>query len=224
MLIPCIDLMGGKVVQLVQGEKKALEFTDAEPWIRKFEKYPLVHIVDLDAAKREGSNREFVSFLSKQLHCQVGGGISSIAIAREVLAAGAQRVVVGSALISGEKIDIEFAKKLADEIGPDKLVFSVDSKAGQVAVNGWRATVPIIAENAIAILDPYCHSFLYTHVDTEGCMSGFPMHVARQLTKATSKKLIVGGGICSTAEVDELDALGVDAVVGMAIYSGAMAI
>src|SRR5438270_714823 len=121
MLIPCIDLMGGKVVQLVQGEKKALEFADAGPWIKKFEKYPLVHIVDLDAAKREGSNREFVSVLSKRLQCQVGGGISSIAIARDVLAAGAQRVVVGSALISGEKVDIEFAKKLANEIGADQL-------------------------------------------------------------------------------------------------------
>jgi phosphoribosylformimino-5-aminoimidazole carboxamide ribotide isomerase len=224
MLIPCIDLMGGKVVQLVQGEKKALEFTDAEPWIRKFENYPLVHVVDLDAAKREGSNRELVSTISKRLHCQVGGGISSIAIACEVLAAGAQRVVVGSALISGGKIDIEFAKKLADVIGLDKLVFSVDSKDGRLAVNGWRATVPITAEKAISILDPYCHSFLYTHVDTEGCMSGFPMHVARQLMEVTSKKLIVGGGISSLAEVDELDAIGVDAVVGMAIYSGTMAV
>jgi phosphoribosylformimino-5-aminoimidazole carboxamide ribotide isomerase len=216
--------MGGKIVQLVQGEKKALEFTDTEPWIRKFETYPLVHIVDLDAAKREGSNREFVSVLSKRLHCQVGGGISGVAIARDALAAGAQRVVVGSALISGEKIDIEFAKRLAGEIGPDKLVFSVDSKDGKLAVNGWRVTVPITAENAISILDQYCHSFLYTHVDTEGCMSGFPMHVARQLTKVTSKKLIVGGGINSLAEVNELNTMGVDAVVGMAIYSGAMAV
>src|SRR5437879_4568549 len=224
MLIPCIDLMGGKIVQLVQGERTALEFTDAEPWIRKFEKYPLVHIVDLDAAKREGSNRELVSVLSRRLHCQVGGGISSIAIARDALAAGAQCVVVGSALISGEKIDIEFAKKLADKIGPDKLVFSVDSKDGKLAVNGWRAPVPITAESAISILDSYCHSFLYTHVDTEGCMSGFPMHVARQLMTVTSKKLIVGGGISTLAEVDELDSVGVDAVVGMAIYSGAMAV
>jgi phosphoribosylformimino-5-aminoimidazole carboxamide ribotide isomerase len=224
MLIPCIDVMGGKVVQLVQGEKKALEFTDAEPWIKKFEKYPLVHIVDLDAAKREGSNRELVSILSKRLHCQVGGGISSVAIVRDALAAGAQRVVIGSALISGEKIDVGFAKRLADEIGPEKLVFSVDSKDGKLAINGWRATVPITAERAMLLLDPYCHSFLYTHVDTEGCMSGFPMHVARQLMKVTEKKLIVGGGINSMAEVDELDAVGVDAVVGMAIYSGAMAV
>src|SRR5437899_8071018 len=193
MLIPCIDLMGGKIVQLVQGERTALEFTDAEPWIKMFEKYPLVHIVDLDAAKRQGSNRELVSALSKRLKCQVGRGVSSTAIAREALAAGAQRVVVGSALISSEKVDVEFAKKLANEIGPDKLVFSVDSKAGQVAVNGWRSTVPITAESAISILDPYCHSFVYTHVDTEGCMAGFPMHLAQRLVKITSKNLIVGG-------------------------------
>lgn len=224
MLIPCIDLMGGKIVQLVQGEKKALEFTDAEPWIKKFEKYPLVHVVDLDAAKRQGSNREFVSILSRRLHCQVGGGISSTAIARDTLAAGALRVVVGSALISSGKVDVEFARKLADEIGPEKLVFSVDCKAGQVAVNGWSSTVPVSVESAISVLDPHCHSFLYTHVDTEGCMSGFPMHIARQLIKVTSKKLIVGGGIRYMAEVNELDGMGVDAVVGMAIYSGVMAV
>jgi phosphoribosylformimino-5-aminoimidazole carboxamide ribotide isomerase len=220
MLIPCIDLMDGKIVQLVHGKKKALEFTDAEPWVRKFEKYPLVHIVDLDAAKREGSNREVIATLTKRLHCQVGGGISSVAIARDVLAAGAKRVVIGSALISGEKINIEFAKEMANEIGSDKLVFSVDTKDGKLAINGWRETVPITVENAIAALNPYCQAFLYTHVDTEGCMSGFPMHVARQLTKLTSKKLIVGGGVRSLAEVDELDAMGADAVVGMAVYSG----
>jgi phosphoribosylformimino-5-aminoimidazole carboxamide ribotide isomerase len=224
MLIPCIDLLGGKIVQLVQGEKKALEFTDSEPWIRKFEKYPLVHIVDLDAAKQQGSNRELVSALAKRLNCQVGGGVSSIAVAREVLAVGAQRVIVGSALISSGKVDAEFAKKLADEIGQDKLVFSVDSKGGQLAVNGWRTWVPITAEKAISILDPYCQSFLYTHVDTEGCMNGFPMHVAQRLVHMTKKNLIVGGGIKSLAEVDELDSMGIDAVVGMAIYSGVMAV
>ena len=126
MLIPCIDLMGGKVVQLVQGEKKALEFTDAEPWIRKFEKYPLVHVVDLDAAKREGSNRELVSALSKRMHCQVGGGISSSAIARDVLAAGAQRVVVGSALVNQVRDTLTRAGKPTAKTA--KAVFELTSK------------------------------------------------------------------------------------------------
>jgi phosphoribosylformimino-5-aminoimidazole carboxamide ribotide isomerase len=211
MLIPCIDLMGGKVVQLVQGEKMALEFSDSEPWIRKFEKYSLVHIVDLDAAKRQGSNRKLVSDISKRLNCQVGGGVSDLATAREILAGGAKRVVVGSALISGDEVDTEFAKRLADEIGPDKLVFSVDTKNGSIAVSGWTKTVPITPEDAIRKLEPYCASFLYTHVDTEGGLGGFPIHVARRLVQTTKKSLIVGGGIRSMDEVEELHSINEEA-------------
>jgi phosphoribosylformimino-5-aminoimidazole carboxamide ribotide isomerase len=212
--------MGGKVVQLVQGEKLAMEFSDSEPWIRKFEAYPLVHIVDLDAAKRQGSNRDLISEISKRLKCQVGGGVSDVAIAREILAGGAWRVVVGSALISGEKIDTEFAKRIANAIGPEKLVFSVDAKNGSLAIAGWSKTVPISPDEAIRTLEPYCASFLYTHVDTEGGLGGFPIDVARRLVRITKRNLIVGGGIKSMGEVEELHSLQVDAVVGMAIYSG----
>jgi phosphoribosylformimino-5-aminoimidazole carboxamide ribotide isomerase len=227
MLIPSIDLMDGKIVQLAHGQSRELTFAEFEPWIKKFEKYPLVHITDVDGAMRKGSNRALVSQFTTRLTCQVGGGITSVEIAREVLASGAKRVVVGSALISNEKIDTEFAKKISAEIGADKLVFSVDTKHGAIAVSGWRKTVPITAEDAIRALEPYCKAFLHTHVDDSprGSMGGgFPIAEARELCKVTKKHLMVGGGIRSLDEVTALDAMGIDSVVGSAIYAGVLVV
>ena len=229
MLIPTIDLMGGKVVQLTHGQHNELAFADFEPWIKKFEKLPLVHIVDLDAAMRQGSNRPLVTKLASRLTAQVGGGVDSVESVRALLAAGAKRVVVGSALVaaSNDKLDIEFAQRLSEQIGADKLVFSVDTKQGLLAVSGWRKTVPITAEDAIRALEPYCKAFLHTHVDdsSKGSMgSAFPISEARELCKVTKKHLMVAGGIRTMDEITELDAMGVDAVVGTAIYSGALAV
>jgi phosphoribosylformimino-5-aminoimidazole carboxamide ribotide isomerase len=225
MLIPSIDLMGGKIVQQAHGQGHELSLADFEPWIKKFERYPLVHITDVDGAMRQGSNSELVSKLTARLTCQVGGGITSVETARAALASGAKRVVVGSALIKDDKVDVEFAKEISKAIGPEKLVFSVDTKHGLVAVSGWRKTVPITAEDAIKALEPYCKAFLHTHVDDapRGSMGGgFPMAEARELSKVTKKHLMVGGGIRSLDEVTQLDAMGVDSVVGSAIYSGIM--
>src|SRR5208282_192480 len=112
MLIPSIDLMGGKIVQLVQGEKKALEFDNFDYWIQRFSRYPLVQVIDLDSARSTGNNRQIVSQIVKQLNCQVGGGIRSLETAREVLQSGARRVVLGSSLIKQGKIDTQFAATL----------------------------------------------------------------------------------------------------------------
>ena len=232
MLIPSIDLMGGKIVQLghgihAHGQAKDVDIAEFEPWIKKFEKFPLVHVVDLDAAMRQGSNKELLAKLTKRLSCQVGGGAATVEIAKEMLAAGAKRVVVGSALVQNEKIDTEFAKRLSDQVGRDKLVFSVDTKQGLLTVGGWKKTVPITAEDAIRVLEPYCKAFMHTHVDDAAMGSmggGFPMSEARDLCKATKRHLMVAGGIRSMDEVAELDSMGVDAIVGMAIYSGAMAV
>jgi phosphoribosylformimino-5-aminoimidazole carboxamide ribotide isomerase len=227
MLIPSIDLMDGKVVQMSHGESHSMDLTDFEPWLKKFEKYPLVHVTDLNGTIRKGSNSALVTKLTARLPCQVGGGITSVEAARAMLAAGAKRVVVGSALISDDKVDTAFAKKMSDEIGAKNLVFSVDTKHGLIAVSGWTKTVPITAEDAIRALEPFCKAFLHTHIDDNprGSMGGgFPMVEARELCKVTKKHLMVGGGIRSLDEVTELDALGIDAIVGTAIYSGVIAI
>ena len=218
MLIPSIDLMGGKIVQLVQGEKKALEFDDFEPWLERFAKYPLVQIIDLDAAIGQGDNRQLVSSLLGRLPCQVGGGIRTAERAQQLLGDGALRVIIGSSLIREGKIHSTFAKQLAIRVGTDKLIFAVDSKGGKVAIRGWRQLTDISAAQMIRALESWCSGFLYTHIDTEGLMLGMPLEVVSELLSVTAKRLIVAGGIRTQGEVDCLDAMGVDAVVGMAIY------
>ena len=218
MLIPSIDLMGSKIVQLVQGEKKALEFDDFEPWLERFAKYPLVQVIDLDAAIGQGDNRSLVRSLFRRLPCQVGGGIRTVDRAREMLADGALRVIIGSSLIKDGSIQHAFAQDLARQLGAGKVIFAVDSKGGKVAVRGWRQLTEISATQMIRALEPWCAGFLYTHIDTEGLLLGMPLDVVSELRSVTGKRLIVAGGIRTQDEVDRLDAMGVDAVVGMAIY------
>lgn len=227
MLIPSIDLMGGRIVQLVQGETLKLAFDDFEYWIRRFERYPLVQLIDLDAAKRQGDNGALIQQIAQRLPCQVGGGIGTVEKARAMLAAGAKRVIVGSALFSGgdgtNPVNLEFANTLASALGAEHLVFSVDAKGGRVAVKGWKDQVDLAPEAAIPQLEPYCSAFLYTHIDKEGTMQGFPIEVAQRLKQITSRQLIVAGGIREQGEIDALDAIGVDAVAGMAVYLGVLA-
>jgi phosphoribosylformimino-5-aminoimidazole carboxamide ribotide isomerase len=222
VLIPSIDLMGGKIVQLVQGERKALEFDNFEPWIERFADYPLVQLIDLDAAIGSGNNRTLIEELAERLPCQVGGGIRSIESAEAVLAAGARRVLIGSTLVSNGEINCGFAAAIAERIGREKLVFAVDSRQGRVAIRGWRELTTITPHQMLAVLQPWCSAFLYTHIDTEGLMQGIPVDIVRELRQLTPNQLIAAGGISSRAEVDELERLGVDAVVGMAIYTGRM--
>jgi phosphoribosylformimino-5-aminoimidazole carboxamide ribotide isomerase len=222
VLIPSIDLMGGKIVQLVQGEKKALEFDDFEPWIERFSKYPLVQLIDLDAAIGSGNNRALLREFTGRLTCQVGGGIRSIESAQEVLETGAQRVILGSILVRNNEIDTTIAKQLAGRFGQDQLTFAIDSKSGRVAIKGWRELTAVTPSEMIRALEPYCSGFLYTHIDTEGLLSGIPLEVVRELRSSTTKQLIAAGGIATQDEVDQLDRMGVDSVVGMAIYSGRM--
>jgi phosphoribosylformimino-5-aminoimidazole carboxamide ribotide isomerase len=222
VLIPSIDLMGGKIVQLVQGEKKALEFEDFDYWIERFSAYPLVQLIDLDAAMGRGSNHESIAMICKRLPCQTGGGVRDVARGSELLALGARRVIFGSALLKDGAINAALAAEAEKTLGMNHLTFAIDSRKGTVAIQGWKESTAIDPKNMIRTLDPYCSAFLYTHIDTEGTMSGFPIDLARQLAGLTQKQMIVAGGIRSRAEVDELDAIGVDAVVGMAIYTGAL--
>ena len=238
MLIPSIDLMDGRVVQLVQGENLALGFDDLDYWIDRFAAYPLVQLIDLDAAKRQGNNRALIESIVQRLPCQVGGGIRSSADARDLLGMGARRVIFGSSLF---QCDIEppqsntlnhisvsnlvrrqFAEELAESVGVENLVFSVDTRDDRVAVRGWRDRIALLPEDAMQELEAFCGAFLYTHVNTEGTMAGFPIEVARRLRQRTKRQLIVAGGIRSQSEIDDLDVMCVDAVAGMAIYTGAM--
>ena len=222
MLIPSIDLMGGKIVQLVQGERKALEFDNFSEWVERFRKFPIVQVIDLDAAMQQGNNRELIRQFCAELPCQVGGGLRTAEAASEALDAGAKKVIIGSSLFNGEGVNITFAQELTNKLGPDRLIFAVDSRGGYVAVKGWKQSTGLRPSDAMRQLNPFCSGFLYTHIDTEGLMQGFPLAVLDELRQATTKKLIAAGGITTSEEVKHLDGLGIDAVVGMAIYTGTM--
>ena len=212
--------MGGKIVQLVQGRKRALEFDNFDEWIDRFSNFPLVQLIDLDAAIGTGDNRTLLETFTRRLTCQVGGGIRSLQDAKDTLNLGASRVIMGSILIKEGKINTAFAQDLSEIMGAQSLVFAVDAKAGKVAIRGWRESTPLTPTEMIEELDLYCGAFLYTHIDTEGLMQGIPLEVVRDLRSKASKQLIVAGGISTQREIDRLDQIGADAVVGMALYLG----
>jgi len=220
MLIPSIDLMGGTIVQLVQGEKKALEFDNVDYWIERFSKYPIVQLIDLDAARGAGDNRPLVKQILGQLKCQVGGGIRDLKTAQELLNLGARKVIIGSALLTKGRINHEHARALADTLPRAALMFALDSRGGRVAIDASRTPTAVAAFDMIRALEPFCETFLYTHIDTEGLMAGIPMEIVHAIRRATQRHLVVAGGIAEQQEIDSLDALGIDAVVGMALYAG----
>ena len=224
MLIPSIDLQGGQIVQLVQGERLAIETSDVAAWIARFASYPKVQLIDLDAAKGLGHNEALVAQICSALPCRVGGGIRSIERARAILGLGATKVIVGSSLFRGDSVDIEFARSVSEQIGPERLIAAVDGKGGKVVIHGWRTTLDITPADAIRSLEPFFSEFLYTHVDLEGLMMGTDMNAIRALRDTTPRALTAAGGITTREEIDQLDSMNVDAVVGMAVYTGKLKI
>jgi phosphoribosylformimino-5-aminoimidazole carboxamide ribotide isomerase len=224
MLIPSIDLQEGRVVQLEQGERLAYATNDLDGWLARFARAPVVQVIDLDAAMDCGDNRELVRRICRERACQVGGGIRSVDQAREILACGARRVILGSALYTGDDADVRQAQAFADALGPEALVGAVDSRAGRVVTHGWRRSLAVTPTEAVRLLEPFVGAFLYTHVDGEGLLGGLNLTAVADVQRATSRALMAAGGIRDHREVDALHALGIDAVVGMALYRGLMTI
>lgn len=222
MLIPAIDLKDGAVVQLVQGEKLAIRDADVEKWVARFARYPKVQVIDLDAAMGTGDNLTIVRHIAPQLMCRVGGGIRSVARAQEILAAGAQQIIAGSALFKDGCVNLDFARQLAESVGREQVIAAVDSRGGKVVIHGWKTALPLSATEAVQALEPYCSEFLYTHVDAEGLMRGTDIEAILEVRRATSRRVTAAGGITTQAEIDTLHAHGVDSVVGMAVYTGTL--
>jgi phosphoribosylformimino-5-aminoimidazole carboxamide ribotide isomerase len=222
MLIPSIDLQGGQIVQLQQGDRLVIASDDFDGWLGRFAAFPLIQVIDLDAAKGRGSNRDLVRRISSTRACQVGGGIRTPADAAAILADGATAVIVGSALFSADGVETAVAESFAREIGRDRLIAAVDARQSKIAVNGWQTLTRIDVTAAMAALENYAGAFLATLIDGEGMLGGIDMNTVRSLRQSTGRRLIAAGGIRSHEEVAALDAIGVDAVVGMAIYTGAM--
>jgi phosphoribosylformimino-5-aminoimidazole carboxamide ribonucleotide (ProFAR) isomerase len=183
-----------------------------------------VQVIDLDAAMGSGDNLALVRSIAGRLSCRVGGGVRTVARAEELLAAGAQQVIVGSALFKDGEPDLGFAQALAEAVGAERVIAAVDSRAGQVVIHGWKTALPLSAVDAVRALEPYCGEFLYTYVDAEGLMGGTNIPAILAVKTATRRRLTAAGGITTQDEIDRLDQSGVDAVVGMAVYTGKLQI
>jgi phosphoribosylformimino-5-aminoimidazole carboxamide ribotide isomerase len=224
MLIPSIDLRNGNVVQLVQGERLAIEDADLFKWVDRFARFQVVQLIDLDAAIGTGSNDRLVAQVCAARPCRVGGGIRTIERARTVLGYGATHVIVGSSLFRDGQVDVPFARELSEAVGTGRIIAAVDTRGGQVTIHGWRTKLPLTAVEAVHALAPFCDGFLCTLVDGEGLMQGFDLAAVRAVRSATDRQVIAAGGITTREEIEALHALGVDAVVGMAIYTGRLPI
>ena len=222
MLIPSIDFQSGRVVQLVQGDTLALESHDLEGWLTRFARFPIVQVIDLDAAMAIGDNSALVRYVCARRACQVGGGVRTVARAQALLDAGAARVILGSSLFAADAVQVDRAREFFDAFGAGRLIAAVDSRGGHVTIHGWKTMTTVTAVEAVTALSPFVGRFLYTHVDTEGTMKGLNLDAVLAVQRATSRRIIAAGGVREMAEVDHLDSLGIDAVVGMALYTGAI--
>lgn len=220
MIIPCIDLQGGKVVQLIQGDKKALEAAPPLEMLDRFAGFPVIQVIDLDAAMGKGSNIDIVRDLTSRARTRVGGGVRSAARALELIEAGAERVVVGTAAFSGNAINEKLLEEIGEAVGRDKILLALDSKFGRIVVKGWSETVDLTAEEVIHRLEPYCGGFLCTYVDKEGMLEGTDLEWYRRLRASTDHEITAAGGITTIEEIRELTEMNIHAALGMAIYTG----
>jgi phosphoribosylformimino-5-aminoimidazole carboxamide ribotide isomerase len=220
MILPCIDLMEGKVVQLVQGRDKALEGDAPLEMLEKFAAFPEIQVIDLDAAIGGGSNDALVKLLASRAACRVGGGVRTIERARALVEQGAHKVIVGTAAFTNSGVNAELLGAMAQEIGRDRLLIAVDSKGGRIVIKGWREATELTAEQALQSLEPYCSGFLCTYVDKEGMLQGTDLDWFRRLRAATELELTAAGGITTMGEVRALLNMNIHAALGMAVYTG----
>ncbi len=220
MIIPCIDLMDGKVVQLVQGREKALEGGTPAEMLERFSAFSQIQVIDLDAALSRGENDDIVEFLAARATTRVGGGVRSVERARKLLQQGARKIIIGTAAFEGASVNTGFLEEVAGAIGREPVLIALDSKDGRIVVKGWRASTSLSAEEVLSQLEPYCSGFLCTYVDKEGMLQGTDLEWYSRLRRATSLELTAAGGITTMEEIIELNRMNVHAALGMAIYTG----
>jgi len=218
MIIPCIDLMDGKVVQLVQGREKFLELPDPLAVLGKFATYPQVQVIDLDGALGRGDHSNIIRELCRRKPCRVGGGIRTVEKALATAQVGAHKVIVGSSAFTSRGINSEFLQTLLAALPQEKLMIAVDCLADRVAVRGWRETLPLTSAQALAQLEPYCSEFLCTYIDAEGRLQGTNLAWFRSLRSVTQLPITAAGGVTTDEEISALEGIGMNAALGMAIY------
>jgi phosphoribosylformimino-5-aminoimidazole carboxamide ribonucleotide (ProFAR) isomerase len=218
MIIPCIDLMGGKVVQLIQGREKFLELPDPLAVLAKFADYPQIQVIDLDGALGRGDHSEIIRELCRRKPCRVGGGIRTVEKAVQVVAGGALKVIVGSSAFTSDGINSSFLENLLAAVSREKLMIAVDCLGDRVAIRGWRETLQLSSAQALVQLEPYCSEFLCTYIDGEGRLQGTNLAWFKNLRAATQLPVTAAGGITTAEEIKALEEIGMNAALGMAIY------
>ncbi len=222
MIVPCIDLQDGKAVQLVRGRRRRLVVNDVLGLVDRFRTYPLLHVIDLDAAMRRKANGRLVRALCRKSRARVrvGGGIRSIARARQIIGWGAEKVIVGSAAFGRGGIHHAFLQRLVRCLGRRRVMLALDAERGRIVVRGWREKLRLRPEEVMRDLEPYCSEFLCTYVDREGTMRGTSLAWFRKLRRATRLPITAAGGIRSHDEVEALARMGMRSAVGLALYLG----
>lgn len=220
MILPCIDLMDGKVVQLVQGREKALEGDTPLRMLERFAAFPVIQVIDLDAAMGRGSNDGIIELLASRATIRAGGGVRTPERARRLLDQGASRVIVGTSAFTKTGVNHELLASIAGATGAGPILIALDSKGGRIVVKGWRESTDMTAEEVIRELEPYCSGFLCTYVDKEGMMQGTDLDWFGRLRAATRHEITAAGGITTIEEIRALDAMNIHSALGMAIYTG----
>ena len=231
MVISSIDLKDGRVVQLRNGKDLILERDDAEALIDEFNFYGEVAVIDLDAAmgktdlKGNTANTPILKKLLRKGNVRTGGGVRSVKRAKELISLGAEKVIVGSAAFrsdarsGGEILNTEFLEELVAAIGKQRVIISVDSLNGNIAVKGWTETLQVPLTEAACAAEKYCSELLFTCVEKEGCMQGTDMELVKKLRNAVSCRVVAAGGVSSVEEIRALEKIGCDVQLGMALYT-----
>ena len=231
MVISSIDLKNGHVVQLKNGKELVLQRDDADDLIGKFDMYGEVAIIDLDAAlgnvdsKGNTVNTELLKSLLHKGNVRTGGGIRTVKRARELISLGAEKVIIGSSAwktepMPGESvINEDFLNELEKAIGKDRIIISVDSINGKIAVKGWTQIVDISLVEGAKQAEKFCSELLFTCVEREGCMQGTDIDYVRQLRDAVKCRVVVAGGVSSVEEIKQLEKMNCDVQLGMALYT-----
>jgi phosphoribosylformimino-5-aminoimidazole carboxamide ribonucleotide (ProFAR) isomerase len=226
MIVPCIDLQGGRAVQLVHGRRLALAVDDVFGLLERFRRYRYLHVIDLDAAIGGGSNVALVRALCRRaargfgLRVRVGGGIRTVARAERILGWGAEKVIIGTAAFRSGQVNTIFLERLIHRVGRQRVMLALDAERGRLVVRGWRQRLRLRPEQVLAQLEPYCSEFLCTCVDREGRLRGTNLAWFRALRRLTTLPITAAGGICSRTEIRALARLGIKSAVGMALYTG----
>jgi phosphoribosylformimino-5-aminoimidazole carboxamide ribotide isomerase len=226
MIIPCIDLQGGKAVQLIRGRRLALTVDDVLGLLERFRDYPILHVIDLDAAMRKGTNSAWIERLCGRapMEVRVGGGIRTAARAEKILSWGAGKIIVGSAAFDNGIVSRKFLRRLARRVGRERVIVALDTERSRIVVRGWQERLKLRPEQVIPELEPFCSGFLCTFVDNEGTMKGTDLAWFRHLRRLTKLPITAAGGIRSMREVRALEKIGMHAAVGMAIYTGRLSV